>query len=397
MEHYDAKWNNTFDVSQFRDWAVSKKGHLEDSEIHEALAVMKRTIEVINGYDLRTSSILSALVFLRKNNFKGRLVQIQTLVGKTNIVSLIAAIKVLQGKKVDVVTSSEVLATEGVDSTKKFFGVLGISVATNNPDDSYKSGGRECYKADVVYGNIGNFQFDYLRDFSEDLGTRGGREFSVVILDEADNMLLDNGGHIAKLAAPFPGMDILKYIYIKIWEELHVAEEEIVSESLRKITEFPGNSSQQYQSAMYGQTPRELERSTDKIAEKIKSTHPENIKLIPPYLKDYAKSMLDRWIHNALYAKYSCTENREYVIRKVKGEDFIIPIDYVNTGVTMRNTIWSDGLHQFVQLKHNLQITTETLTSSFISNFGYIKFYQNIFGMTGTLVSIAELAIGLRC
>jgi hypothetical protein len=100
--------------------------------------------------------------------------------------------------------------------------------------------------------------------------------------------------------------------------------------------------------------------------------------------------MLDRWIHNALYAKYACAEDREYVIRKVKGEDFIIPIDYENTGVTMRNTIWSDGLHQFVQLKHNLQITTETLTSSFISNFGYIKFYQSIYGMTGTLGSVAE-------
>jgi hypothetical protein len=358
---------------------------------------MKRTIEVINGYNLRITQMLSALVFLKNKNFKGRLVQIQTGEGKTNIVSLLAAIKVFQGKKVDVITSNEVLATEGVDSEKDFFGALGISVATNNPDDSYKSSSRGCYKADVVYGNIGNFQFDYLRDYSEGLGTRAGREFSVVILDEVDSMLLDNGGHIAKLAAPFPGMDILKYIYIKIWEELHVAEEKIVNESLRdlemRIKEFPKNSTlsgEEFQFAMREYVAKQLENSTDRIAEKIKSTHPENIEMIPPHLQDYAKSMLDRWIHNALYAKYSCTENREYVIRKVKGEDFIIPIDYQNTGVTMRNTIWSDGLHQFVQLKHNLQITTETLTSSFISNFGYIKFYKNIFGMTGTLGSIAE-------
>jgi hypothetical protein len=270
MKHYDSNWNNTFEVSQFRNWAVSKKGHLKDSEVHEALAMMKRTIELIKGYDLRNSSILSALVFLRNDSYKGKLVQIQTGEGKTNIVSLLAAIKVLQGKKVDVITSNEVLAKEGVKSTRKFFNVFGITMATNNPDDSYKKSGRGCYKADVVYGNIGNFQFDYLRDFSEDLGTRGGREFSVVILDEVDSMLLDNGGHIAKLAAPFPGMDILKYIYIKTWEELHVAEEEIVSETLRKITEFPGNSTQQFQSAMYGQTAYELENITDKIAEKNK-------------------------------------------------------------------------------------------------------------------------------
>jgi hypothetical protein len=341
--------------------------------------------------------MLSALVFLRNNKYHGRLVQIQTGEGKTNIVSLLAAIKVLQGKKVDVITSNEVLADDGVRSTKDFYNVLGITLATNNPDDSYKKGARGCYQADVVYGNIGNFQFDYLRDFSEGLGTRGAREFSVVILDEVDSMLLDNGGHIAKLATPFPGMDILKYIYIKIWEELHIAEEGIVDDYRRdlenKSEELSKNSTlskEELYSIMQEYTANILERSMSRIAEKIKLAHPENIDLVPPHLKDYAKSMLDRWIHNALYAKHLCTEDREYVIRKVEGEDFIIPIDYENTGVTMRNTIWSDGLHQFVQLKHNLQITTETLISSFISNFGYIKFYKQIYGMTGTLGSVAE-------
>lgn len=57
----------------------------------------------------------------------------------------------------------------------------------------------------------------------------------------------------------------------------------------------------------------------------------------------------------------------------------------------MRNTIWSDALHQFIQLKHNLHLTSESLTSSYISNISYIKKYGNkIYGLTGTLGSEAE-------
>lgn len=67
-------------------------------------------------------------------------------------------------------------------------------------------------------------------------------------------------------------------------------------------------------------------------------------------------------------------------------------MDYTNTGVTLKNTVWQYGLHQFLQLKHNLQLTSESLTSCFISNLGYINKYNSnkIFGLTGTLGSHAE-------
>ena len=33
-------------------------------------------------------------------------------------------------------------------------------------------------------------------------------------------MLIDNGGHIAKISGPLPGMEMLRYIYIRIWQSL---------------------------------------------------------------------------------------------------------------------------------------------------------------------------------
>lgn len=60
----------------------------------------------------------------------------------------------------------------------------------------------------------------------------------------------------------------------------------------------------------------------------------------------------------------------------------------------MKNTILSNGIHQFLQLKHKLFLTYENLTSSFISNASYISKYKGkIFGLTGTLGSEAERSL----
>ena len=101
--------------------------------------------------------------------------------------------------------------------------------------------------------------------------------------------------------------------------------------------------------------------------------------------------MIPKWIGNAIRARYFIRENEQYSIKESNGELAVIPVDYSNTGVTLKNTVWSYGLHQFIQIKHNLRITPESLTNSCVSNYAYIGKYGNkIFGLTGTLGSKAE-------
>ncbi|MDR0329935.1 MAG: hypothetical protein LBH99_04695, partial [Rickettsia sp.] len=345
VEYYK-EWGNK-GAKEICDWAEYKKNNLNDEDICEAIAVMDRANELVTGgYRLRDTQILAVLSFLTTEENKGNLCQIQTGEGKTTIVSLLAVIKRLQGEKVDIVTSNNVLAAEGVAARKDFYSLFGFSVVTNNPDNNHgnnedtdnnsskkdQEGPKICYRADIVYGSISNFQFDYLKDSFLGYGTLVGRAFGTVILDEVDSMLVDNGRHIAKLANPFPGMESFRYIYIKIWQELHKAEQELPSVPITNKIEI--------------------------IKARIKAANPTDIDLIPKYLKAYAEKQLDKWIDNALYAKYACNENQQYIIKSKNGEGIITPVDYMNTGVNLNNTVWPYGLHQFLQLKHNLHLTT---------------------------------------
>ncbi|XP_071447412.1 uncharacterized protein [Hetaerina americana] len=396
VKYASKSWENASPM-EIHKWATSKKGNLGDREVYEAIAVMDRANELVTGgHRLRDAQILSLLTFLLQND-KGLLSEIKTGEGKTMIVSFLAAVKALQGQCVDIITSNPVLASDGVREKQDFYALLDLSVSTNNPDEGYRSGGRDCYRSNVVYGSISNFQFDYLKDSFLDLSTRNGRKFECIILDEVDSMIIDNASHIAKLSGPFPGMECLKYIYIKIWQELHKAVDKIINqflEKLRKKSELVRSEelSELEVQAKYEEYLDELKCSIiPTITEHIKSTEPTKICILPSHIQQYADASLDRWISCAIEAKYTYCEDEQYIIRYANGERVIQPVDYSNTGITLKNTIWQYGLHQFLQLKHNLRLTYESLTSCFISNLGYInKYGHKIFGLTGTLGSEAE-------
>ncbi|XP_014226177.1 uncharacterized protein LOC106651975 [Trichogramma pretiosum] len=395
MKHY-AAWKDK-GVGEIMAWANERKAEekpFEVEAIEEAVAILDRANEIATGGQrLRATQILSVLVFVRSTeSYHGKLCQIESGEGKTVIVSLLAVTMLLQGEKsVDVITSNAVLAQEGVDSRKLFYAIFNASCATNAPDKSYAQGPRRCYLADVVYGSISDFQFDYLRDTAEGLGTLSGRQFGRVILDEVDNMLVDNGRHIAKISSPFAGMENLKYIYLRIWNELLDAESELIDDFQEKIDGFAGLKSVKrmavdefvkiFDASMIG-----------RLEERIKANLKDlDYKFVPTHCLRYAKSMIPKWIGNAIRARYFIRENEQYSLKEANGELAIIPVDYSNTGVTLKNTVWSYGLHQFIQIKHNLRVTPESLTSSCVSNYAYIGKYGNrIFGLTGTLGSKAE-------
>ena len=108
----------------------------------------------------------------------------------------------------------------------------------------------------------------------------------------------------------------------------------------------------------------------------------EKLIIIPSNFEDYFQKQRKKWVYNAIEA-FNYQENIHYIVH----DGQIKPVDYFSTGIVQNSTIWSDGLHQFLQLKHNLKMTCESLTTNFLSNVGFINSYGRIYGMTGTLGS----------
>ncbi|XP_049423555.1 protein translocase subunit SecA 2-like [Epinephelus fuscoguttatus] len=108
---------------------------------------------------------------------------------------------------------------------------------------------------------------------------------------------------------------------------------------------------------------------------------------VPGFLSDLVKSKLKVWIQNAFHAQ-TMTMGHEYIIE----EHGIVPVDYSCTGVVENNMKWTDGLQQFIEMKHaKSKLTDMTAITNYMSNVGLLRKYgDQIFGLSGTLGQQAE-------
>ncbi|CAF1533311.1 unnamed protein product, partial [Rotaria sordida] len=161
---YIAQWTE----EQIRQWAHIVKENVDywtkinDFTI-EALAVIKQANFLHTKFHLTDAQILSCLISLNANVDKGRLLQIGTGEGKSTIISVLAVIHALKGKKVDIITSSPVLAERDAKEKEKFYNMFNLQCSDNNDKSLYLAGPKKCYRKEIVYGEATQFQFDTLR------------------------------------------------------------------------------------------------------------------------------------------------------------------------------------------------------------------------------------------
>ncbi|CAF3657980.1 unnamed protein product, partial [Rotaria socialis] len=141
----------------------------------------------------------------------------------------------------------------------------------------------------------------------------------------------------------------------------------------------------------------ELKRLSKYLIDRLPKITPR--RPLPNHLRDFVMTQLPKWIENAIAAKRVYKEGQHYIIVKdINGVQSITPVDFENTGIIQKCTTWGNGLHQFLQIKHQLKITSENLTTNFLSNMEYFSRYierdkansivsNKIYGVTGTLGS----------
>lgn len=118
-------------------------------------------------------------------------VELDTGEGKTLVAAIVAAAHALAGRDVHVLTANDYLAARDAQWMAPFYRHLGVSCAAV-PTGIGGSHKRAAYGRNVTYASAKEAGFDLLRDrLSTDPGSRTGAKREVLILDEADAILLD--------------------------------------------------------------------------------------------------------------------------------------------------------------------------------------------------------------
>ncbi|OON18316.1 SecA DEAD-like domain protein [Opisthorchis viverrini] len=374
--------------------------------VYEMIAVLKRAVELSSQFTPRDVQLVALWCLLNPQPHQGRLLQVDTGEGKTTIVAMFAAAKALQGHKVDIVTSSAELAVPQSEQQKEFYSLFGLTVGHNSRKKVRdESTFVECYKNDIVYGAAEDFQADILRQEFSRITTRDTRSCDVVIVDEVDSMLIDGRNSLVRLSSTMPAMNYLEPILAVIWLHIEQVGNGIVVQDGETFYRHIKQVAPADENMVGKADPPEIEwiPITVSKSEFLKQTTVDHVRKllrfevdvpedypelkVPNHLRLLVSEyQLSRWVDSAISAKYRYENGKHYILRDGK----IAIVDAANTGVVHSSMHWSDGLHQFLQMKHGAKLSPETLTSNYLSNVTYFQRYgESIFGLTGTLGSCA--------
>ncbi|KLT22169.1 preprotein translocase, SecA subunit [Wolbachia endosymbiont of Armadillidium vulgare str. wVulC] len=291
----------------------------------------------------------------------GMISEMKTGEGKTLVATLAAYLNSLEGKGVHVVTVNDYLVKRDTEWMSKLYNSLGVSVAfiTNNLTDEER---KEAYSADIVYSTNNELAFDYLRDnmkFSqEDMVQRG---FHYGIVDEVDSILIDEARTPLIISGP-------------------VEENNQIYKHINKIVTKLVDSD--YEVDEKGRTVFLTEDGISRVEELLKSYNliPENSSLY-----DTNNMIMTHYIDQALRAHKLFTADKDYIAKDGK----VVIIDEF-TGRMMEGRRYSDGLHQALEAKENLEIQYENQTLASVTFQNYFRMYNKLSGMTGTAATEAE-------
>ncbi len=305
---------------------------------------------------------------------EGKISESRTGEGKTLSATTALYLNALEGKGAHLVTVNDYLARRDAGWMGEVYDFLGLTSAAIISDKSYifdrsfedmdvqdsrlkhlKSCIRkEAYEADITYGINSEFGFDYLRDnMAQNADELVQRGFYYAIIDEADSVLIDEARTPHIISAPYEE-DTSKYF-------------------------------------TYAKIVKQLGENDFKIDEKARSAHltEEGITKVESLLgvKNIYEKDFDTLFHieASLKAETLFKNNKDYI---VKDGEIVIVDEF--TGRLLQGRRFSEGIHQAIEAKEQVQIQRESKTLATVSLQNYFRAYKKIAGMTGTAATEAE-------
>eukprot|EP01084_Bolivina_argentea_P107597 192379_1 len=123
----------------------------------------------------------------------------------------------------------------------------------------------------------------------------------------------------------------------------------------------------------------------------------KNTIFVPSFLKPIVLKQINFWMQSAWEACITLKENKDYLIKY--GEIKLID---KQTGTVLLNSVWQHGLHQFLELKHNLKMREMGFAAITMTQSFFFHKYNKLYGLSGTLGADSEIkyykkAFGVEC
>lgn len=353
--------------AELRSQTQLLKGRLADGEttddiLPDAFAVVREAATRVLGTRHYHVQLIGGIVI-----HQGRIAEMKTGEGKTQVAVLPAYLNALTGKGVHVVTVNEYLARRDSEWMGRIYEFLGMTVGLVVHDMSNDER-RKAYAADITYGTNNEFGFDYLRDnmviYKERMVQRG-HKFAIV--DEVDSILIDEAR--TPLIISGPGGESTP-----MYDE---ADKFVRTLKCFRIKELDARESHEDIDADYivDEKARTAVLTTSGIKKAEAHFGVEN-------LADSSNSDLMHHLNIAIRARGVMQRDIDYVVK----DGHVLIVDSF-TGRIMNGRRYSDGLHQAIEAKEGVKIERENKTQATITFQNYFRMYDKLSGMTGTAMT----------
>jgi preprotein translocase subunit SecA len=351
--------------------------------------------------------------------YEGKIAEMATGEGKTLVATLAVYLVHLSGRKVHIVTVNDYLAQRDAEWMGPIYRALGLTVGAIQADMDTVGGDRKNqYLCDVTYGTNNEFGFDYLRDnMKTSLEQMVQSPLQYAIIDEVDSILIDEARTPLIISGPAFD-DVSRYKKAdQIARQLITKQSNYnrIKKTIDNAERTIANAEGELADAKKDKDQKRIENAQKVIQNKQAELETAKARLeteIQYYEVEYDKKAAHlthegvgaaqeiagigsffvgsnmEWPHlleQSLRAHVTFEREKDYVVMENK----VIIVDEF-TGRLMHGRQWSDGLHQAVEAKENVEVKEETQTLATITLQNFFKLYDQIAGMTGTAATEAD-------
>jgi len=331
-----------------------EEGETLDAILEDAFATVREAAKRTLGQRHFDVQLLGGMIL---NN--GMISEMRTGEGKTLVSTLPVYLNAVGGKGVHVVTVNDYLAQRDAAWMGQIHEFLGLTVGciVHGLDDDER---RQQYNSDITYATNNELGFDYLRDnmkFSMEEMVQ--REFNYAIVDEVDSILIDEARTPLIISGPTEDNS-----------ELYTAIDKLI----------PDLSEDDYEKDEKARSVAYTETGTEKIETLLRDAG----LLSDGNLYDIQNISLVHHANQALRAYKMFQRDTDYIVK----DNAVIIIDEF-TGRMMEGRRYSEGLHQALEAKEQVEIQNENQTLASITFQNYFRLYPKLAGMTGTAMTEA--------